>query len=160
MSDCVFCKIVAGEVSAEVVWEDNEHIAFLSIFPNTDGYTVVATKKHNPSYVFENDDETLKGFVLATKTVGRLLDKAFEDVARTGMITEGYGVDHLHAKLMPMHGTADSLDWKKMEKAIPNVFFDKYPGYLSSHDSKKADDEELAAIADKIRKVENDSRRN
>lgn len=152
MSDCVFCKIIKHELPANVVWEDEKHIAFLTIFPNTDGFTVVASKEHKPSYAFENDDKTLTELILATKKVALLLDKAFEDVGRTGMFFEGFGVDHLHSKLFPMHGTADIDEWKPIESDV-NLFFDKYPGYLSSHNAARADDKRLKEIADKIRKA-------
>jgi diadenosine tetraphosphate (Ap4A) HIT family hydrolase len=39
--DCVFCKIVAGEAPSHKLWEDADHLAFLSIFPNTEGTTVI-----------------------------------------------------------------------------------------------------------------------
>ncbi len=45
--------------------------------------------------------------VIAAKKTAQLLDEALKGVARTGMILEGYGVDHLHAKLFPMHGTGE-----------------------------------------------------
>ena len=51
--DCIFCKIVNGEVPCHKVWEDEKHLAFLTIFPNTEGVTVVIPKKHYPSYVFD-----------------------------------------------------------------------------------------------------------
>ncbi len=147
----MFCKIVAGEALSYTIWEDDKHIAFLSIFPNTPGFTVVITKEHKPSYAFENDDQTLKELVIATKKVARLLDASFEDVGRCGMFFEGFGVDHLHSKLFPMHGTANMLKWKPIESDLAHVFFDKYPGYLSSHNAKRAGDQELAKVADKIR---------
>ncbi|MEX0934927.1 MAG: HIT family protein [Candidatus Paceibacterota bacterium] len=151
--DCIFCKIIAGEVPSHTIWENEEHLAFLSIFPNTPGFTVVTTKEHLPSYAFENDDEVLTKLILATKKVARLLDKSFEDVGRTGMFFEGYGVDHLHSKLFPMHGTADLAEWKNIESKGKNEFYEKYPGYLSSHDAERVDDEELKALAEKIRNM-------
>jgi len=154
MNDCIFCKIVSGEVSSDKIWEDEKHLAILSIFPNTPGFTVVLTKEHKPSYAFENDDKTLTGLILASKKVANLLDAAFEDVARTGMILEGFGVDHLHSKLSPMHGTTHTGKWKPIESGNrKKEFFEKYPGYLSSHDSAKADPKELEEIAQKIRKT-------
>lgn len=153
MADCVFCKIIKGEVSAHVVWEDEKHIAFLTIFPNTEGVTVVATKKHLPSYAFENSDEVLSELILATKKVGLMLDKTFDDVGRCGMFLEGFGVDHLHSKLFPMHGTGDMGKWAPIESGIPEVFFDKYPGYLSSHNGKRMGDANLARTAEKIKRV-------
>lgn len=152
MKDCIFCKIANRTAPAHIIWESETHMAFLSIFPNTDGFTVVMPKDHKPSYAFENDDKTLTELMLATKKVALLLDQAFEDVGRTGMFFEGFGVDHLHSKLFPMHGTADMEKWKPIESDV-DVFFDQYPGYLSSHNAKRADDEKLAKLADKIKKV-------
>ncbi|EKD62028.1 MAG: hypothetical protein ACD_52C00323G0012 [uncultured bacterium] len=152
MDDCVFCKIVKGELPAEVIWEDKKHIAFLSIFPNTEGFTIVATKMHNPSYAFANNDKILSDLVVATKKVAKILDKSFDDVSRCGMFFEGFGVDHLHSKLFPMHGTSELKWWEKIERS-KKVFFKKYPGYLSSHDADRAPDEELKSLGDKIRLI-------
>ncbi|HJY98207.1 MAG TPA: HIT family protein [Patescibacteria group bacterium] len=153
-SDCVFCKIVSGEAPSFKIWEDNKHLAILSIFPNTPGFSVVMTKEHKPSYAFANDDDTLSQLIVATKKVARLLDESFDDVARTGMFFEGFGVDHLHSKLYPMHGTGDVKEWKPVESGSKmETFFEKYPGYLASNNSKRADDEDLLKIADKIKET-------
>jgi len=150
MKDCPFCKIVRGEIPAHKIWENDKFLAILSIFPNTPGFSVVLSKEHKPSYPFANDDETLSGLVLASKQVAKLLDATFEDVGRTGMFFEGFGIDHLHSKLYPMHGTGNMNEWKKIESGTKKDFFDKYPGYLSSNDSERADDSELSKIADRI----------
>lgn len=151
MSDCIFCKIVAGEMPCHKIWEDEKHLAFLSIFPNTEGFSVVTTKEHLPSYAFDNADETLAALTLAAKKVGKLIDSAFpNDVARTGLIFEGFGVDHLHAKLFPMHGTDSNNGWKAHHSDV-DKYFDNYEGYISSHDYKRADDEKLAEVAGRIR---------
>ena len=44
MNDCLFCKIASGEVSCHKIWEDENHLAFLSVYPNTEGVSVVITK--------------------------------------------------------------------------------------------------------------------
>jgi len=147
---CIFCNIVSGEVPAHKVWEDEAHMAFLSIFPNTPGATVVIPKKHIPSYVFDADDAAISALVLAAKRVAKKIDAAFDDVGRTGMIFEGFGVDHLHAKLFPMHGTADMEKWKPIENKRTE-FYQTYPGFLSSHDADRADDAELERIAKLVR---------
>jgi diadenosine tetraphosphate (Ap4A) HIT family hydrolase len=150
MENCIFCKIVKAEMPSHKIWEDENHLAFLSIFPNTKGFTVVVTKKHYSSYAFDLPDDVLLDLISAAKKVAKLLDKKLEDVGRTGMIFEGFGVDHVHAKLFPMHGTADMKEWKKIESKI-DKYFEKYEGYISSHDSKRADDKKLAELARKIR---------
>lgn len=153
MSDCIFCKIVAGEIPSYKYWEDEKHIAFLSIFPNTEGFSVVATKEHLPSYAFENSDEVLTDLILATKKVAKILDATFEDVGRTGMFFEGFGVDHFHSKLFPMHGTGDMSEWKNIESGKNRTYYEKYPGYLSSNDSERADDGKLARLAERLKET-------
>src|SRR5258708_2118242 len=148
-NDCVFCQIIAGKVPSHKVWEDNKHLAFLSIFPNTEGFTVVTTKQHYPSYAFNLPDNVLAELVLAGKKVGQLIDEKLADVGRRGLIFEGFGVDHVHAKLFPMHGTK-MPDWKPLHSNI-DKYFEKYEGYISSHDYKRADDAWLAEVAKRIR---------
>ena len=92
MENCIFCKIVKEEVPAHKIWEDEKHLAFLFIFPNTEGFSVVITKEHYPSYVFDLPEDILSGLVLASRKVAKLLDDKLDDVGRTGMIFEGFGV--------------------------------------------------------------------
>ncbi|MDP3956678.1 MAG: HIT family protein [bacterium] len=149
MNDCIFCKIAKGEAPAHKIWEDERHLAFLSIFPNTEGFSVVITKEHYPSYAFDLPEEVLISLVRATKKVVKLLDTKLEDVGRTGMIFEGFGVDHIHTKLFPMHGTK-TLEWKPIKSNV-DKYFEKYEGYISSHDYKQANGKKLAQLAKKIR---------
>ncbi|MFZ1721393.1 MAG: HIT family protein [Microgenomates group bacterium] len=150
-TDCIFCQIVAGNSPAHTIWESDTHLAFLSIFPNTEGFSVVIPKEHQGSYIFEQDDAVVTELMLATKRVAQLLDTYYEDVERCGMFFEGYGVDHLHSKIYPMHGTASKNAWEPKESGKFNQFFEKYPGYLCSNNSDRADDEQLADLAKQIR---------
>jgi len=149
--NCIFCLISQGKAPYHEVWSDEAHLAFLSIFPNTEGFTVVIPKQHRSSYAFSESDKVLSNLVLATKKVAQILDSYFEDVTRCGMFLEGYGVDHLHSKLFPMHGAGEFSAGKTIEVAKPDTFFPQYPGYLSSHDSKRADDQQLHDLAQKIK---------
>jgi diadenosine tetraphosphate (Ap4A) HIT family hydrolase len=149
MADCIFCKIVNGEIPCYSVWEDEKHLAFLSPFGNTEGFTVVIPKKHYPSYAFDLPDPVLKDLVIAAKAVSKRIDASLDDVGRTGMVFEGFGVDHVHAKLFPMHGTKMS-SWKPIESKV-DKYFEQYEGYISSHDVPKRPDEELERTARKIR---------
>jgi len=149
--NCIFCQIVNQKMPAHIIWENERHLAFLSIFPNTDGFTVVIPKKHYGSYAFAQRDQVLSELIIATKKVATILDNYFEDVSRTGMFFEGYGVDHLHSKLFPMHGTGKMEAWANIENKKMDKFFELYPGYLSSNDSKRATDEQLLKLAQEIR---------
>jgi diadenosine tetraphosphate (Ap4A) HIT family hydrolase len=149
--DCIFCKIVSKEIPSEILWEDEKHLAILDVFPNTEGFTVVLTKEHLPSYAFENSDTVLKDLIIATKQVAKILDSAFSDVGRCGMFFEGFGVNHLHSKLYPMHGTAKMDTWQMIEDKDEGPFYEKYPGFLSSRSSARANDNDLKVLATKIR---------
>lgn len=149
--DCVFCKIVSGDIPSHKVWESETHIAFLSIFPNIEGFTVVAPKKHLSSYVFELADEEYVSLMQAARDVGLLLDKAL-DVQRSALMAEGTGVNHAHVKLFPLIGLKPHEEWKNLE-AHSQKTFDKYEGYISSLEGPRADDSTLAKLAEKIRMV-------
>src|SRR3989344_6096354 len=147
MNECVFCKIASGHLPSHKIWENKNFLAFLSIYPNTNypntkGFTVVISKEHYPSYSFDLPENVLHGLVSAAQKVSRLLDSKLENVGRTGMIFEGFGIDHVHAKLFPMHGTGEMKQWQQIKSNV-DKYFEKYEGYISSHDYKRADDKEL-----------------
>jgi len=147
--DCIFCDIVSGKAPSHKVWEDEGHMAFLSIYPNTPGVTVVVTKKHYPSYVYQLPDAVFYGLLGASRKVALLLDEKLEGVGRTGLVAEGFGVNHAHVKLFPMHGTKMN-EWQSINSNV-DKYFEKYEGYLSTHNGKREDDEVLAQTARKIK---------
>jgi diadenosine tetraphosphate (Ap4A) HIT family hydrolase len=150
--ETVFHKIVRGEVPCHKVWEDEKFLAFLSIFPNTEGTTVVIPKMYQPSYFADANDEILSELILASKKVAKLLDSKLDNVGRTALVFEGFGVNYLHAKLFPMHGTGNMSEWKPIEsQGLQDVYFEKYPGYISSHDAKEEDGVKLAKLSERLR---------
>jgi histidine triad (HIT) family protein len=142
-NDCIFCKIVRGEIPSAKIWEDKKHIAILDIFPNTKGMTLVIPKVHHDSYAFDMPDKAYSDLMLASKKVAKLLDKRLK-INRTAMVMEGMGVNHVHIKLYPMHGIDKKFKemWAKDER-----YFDTYPGYIMTVLGPKADDKELAKLA-------------
>ena len=148
---CIFCKIAAKEIPAYIIWESRTHIAFLSPYPNTEGFSVVIPKEHQPSAVLELPQETYQDLMTATKEVAGLLQEAFEDVGRVGLLVEGLGINHAHTKLMPLHGTQEVANgsWKQYHSQI-ETYFDSYKGYISSHDGPSAKKKELENTKNKI----------
>lgn len=149
-SQCLFCRIVQKFEPAWIVWEDSAHIAFLTPFPNTPGVTVVATKMHRPSQVFELADDEYHALCGAARLVARILERAL-CVARTALIAEGLGIDHAHLKLFPLHGVPYDR-WVPINSDIKE-FHSQYQGYVSSHDGPRASDEELCRMANIIQKA-------
>ena len=149
--ETIFHKIVRGEIPCHKVWEDEKFLAFLSIFPNTEGVTVVIPKTYQPSYFAEASDDALAELVLAAKKVAKLLDAKLDDVGRTALVFEGFGVNYLHAKLFPMHGTKDMSSWQPIESQdLKDLYFTTYPGYISSHDAQVIDQEALALLSKRL----------
>lgn len=152
--DCIFCQIAQQQAAHHLIHENENFMAFLTIFPNTQGATVVIPKQHYSSYAFDLEDDILSALVKYAKHVAQILDRYFPDVGRTAMVFEGFGVDHVHAKLFPMHGTAQQhANWQPIHSKV-NRYFDQYEGYISSHDYERAPDQVLAALAQDIREFQ------
>ena len=147
VDNCIFCKIAKGEIPSAKIWEDSEFIAILDVNPNTKGMTLVLTKEHYDSYVFNMPASTYEKMMVASGKVARLLEKAL-GVKRVAMVMEGMGVNHAHIKLYPLHGLTEDFKeiWPK-----DRIFFDKYEGYVSTQLGPQADSAELKKLADAIR---------
>ena len=156
--ECIFCQIIQNKINTPgIFWEDDEFMAFLSIFPSTDGFTVVTPKEHYPSDVLAMPDDKLARFMIAAKKVSNILIKHFDDVGRVGVMMEGTGVDHAHIKLFPMHETGHMKHgvWKQYLYE-DEVFIDKYKGYITSQEGPKADDEKVLVLARQLKEVKID----
>ena len=131
-----------------VFWEDQEFMAWLSIDPNTEGFSCVVPKNHFGSDVLKMPDEDLQKFILASKKVACILENYFNDVGRVGLIMEGTCIDHAHIKLVPMHGT-ENLKKGVWQQVLNNkeFWFDNYEGWISSGGGPMADPEKLRKLA-------------
>lgn len=107
MDACIFCKIVKGEIPSAKVWENNEHLAFLSIAPIMPGHTLVIPKKHS-DYLFDMDDEALGKLIKASKPVAIKLKIAMNPkTGKIGVMVAGLEVPHTHIHLIPMNSEGD-----------------------------------------------------
>lgn len=145
--DCIFCKIIKGDIPSVKVWEDENFLAILDINPNTEGMTLVLAKKHFDSDAFLMPDKDFHEFLSASKKVAEMLKKGLS-VSRVAMVMEGMGVNHAHIKLYPLHGIGDEFKeiWSK-----DMVFFKEYPGYISTQLGPSASLEDLKKIAEKLK---------
>jgi len=140
--DCIFCKIANKEISSYIIEENENHMAFLDIFPNTKGQVVIIPKKHLPSNFIQCDDkEFLKTLFFAKNISEKMIQKL--NVKRVALVIEGTGIDHLHIKLYPINNEEKEF---KDEKVI----FENYPGYITTKLGPKANDEELQEILKKF----------
>ena len=104
MSDCVFCKIIKGDIPAAKVYEDKNVLAFLDIAPVHPGHTLVIPKEHVET-LHDIPDDVLKEVAVVTK---RIADAIKRGVAADGISigmsngeAAGQVVPHAHLHIMP-----------------------------------------------------------
>lgn len=151
---CIFCEIVAGRFQTPgIFWQDAEFMAFLSIDPNTEGFSCVIPKEHHGSDVLKMPNEILQRFIIASKKVSQILERYYSDVGRVGLIMEGTGINHAHIKLVPMHGTENLKRGKWQQYLSEKEFwFDTYEGWICSGGGPIADMVKLKELAINLKK--------
>lgn len=105
---CLFCKIIAKKIPAEVVYEDASVIGILDIHPRSPGHTMIIPKAHAET-IFEVSDDEVGALFLAVKKMTNMLKKSFNPDGFTIGINHGAAsgqeVDHLHIHIIPRwHG--------------------------------------------------------
>jgi diadenosine tetraphosphate (Ap4A) HIT family hydrolase len=146
--DCIFCKIVKWEIPSQKIWENDEFMAFLDLSPNCKWQSLIIPKNHYDSDLFEvSDEEFYWRYLKAASEVANMLKNKLW-VVRVGMIMEWMGVNHLHIKLYPMYGL--NKEWEPSESRR-EVFFEKYPWYLTTEMWRARSQEELAEVAQQIK---------
>lgn len=106
MSDCIFCKIAAGEIPSSTIYEDEDFRVILDLGPATKGHALILPKKHFRN-IFEMDDETAaKVFVLAKKLACAMKGTLHCDglnVVQNNEEIAGQTVFHFHMHIIPRY---------------------------------------------------------
>ncbi len=111
MSDCIFCKIVAGELPSSKVYEDDEFLAFLNIKPVNPGHVLVIPKKHYTDLIAMSEDEVGKLFSVVHKISPFVIQAVSVEGFNIGVncgVVAGQTVFHAHVHIMPRQ-TGDGL---------------------------------------------------
>lgn len=124
----LFTRIINGEIPCHKIHEDENYFAFLEIRPINPGHALVVPKKE-VDYLFDVDDDLLSGMMVFAKKIAHAVQKGVE-CKRLGVMVAGLEVPHAHIHLIPIVGLSD-------------LNFDK---------QQPAENDELARIAEKIRK--------
>lgn len=101
----IFTRIINREIPGQIVAEDDHYIAFLDIMPLQHGHTLVVPKKE-VDYIFDLDDDNLKGLHVFAKKVSVGIKKA-TGCKRVGVAVLGMEVPHAHIHLVPMNAMSD-----------------------------------------------------
>ena len=100
--DCLFCKIIKGDIPSYTLYEDEKVLAFLDIHPKSNGHTLIIPKKHYTDFT-ELDSEIILHINMVAKNIVTLLEEKLE---ATGFsITTNYldtqEIKHYHLHILP-----------------------------------------------------------
>ncbi|VVB83116.1 HIT domain protein [uncultured archaeon] len=125
-TDCIFCKIIKGEIPAVKLWEDEKYFVFLDKSPINPGHTLVLPKKHT-DYIFDLNDKEYTELMLKAKEIAKILKKKLNP-KRVGMAVEGFFVPHVHIHLVPENRgnelnpeRAMNMDVKELNKLAEKI---------------------------------------
>lgn len=117
MSDCIFCKIVNGEIPAAKVYENEHVLAFLDISQVTKGHTLVIPKVHKEN-VYELTEEIAGNLFKEVPKIANAIKKAYDPIGLNTLNNNGehagQSVFHFHMHLIPRYGKGDGFGavWK------------------------------------------------
>jgi histidine triad (HIT) family protein len=102
--DCIFCKIVSGEIPSDIVFENEHCIAVLDISPIAEGHTVIILKQHYKN-LLDAPDESAAALIHACKRVGAAVRGALGadgfNVFCNNERCAGQVIDHIHMHVVP-----------------------------------------------------------
>lgn len=164
MTDCIFCKIVSGQISSKKIYEDSEFMAFLDVNPRANGHTLVIPKKHVSTLTDLSKEDAGPYFQIVrhlAKTITERLGASGYNIGSNNGETAGQAVPHLHIHIIPRYNTDkhkagfeatfpvnDSLK-KDLDKTslsitrgstIPPIETSQPPKKESGSDTKKTED--------------------
>ncbi|HAP15924.1 HIT family protein [Lactococcus muris] len=115
MDNCIFCKIIAGEIPSTKVYEDEHLIAFLDITQTTKGHTLVVPKKHTRNLLAMAPEEASQLFAKIPE-IGNKLVNSFGakgmNILQNNEETAGQTVFHTHVHLIPRYAEDDGFHAK------------------------------------------------
>jgi histidine triad (HIT) family protein len=97
--ECIFCRIIKGEIPCDKIYEDEDIISFLDINPYVKGHLLIIPKKHS-RWIWDMEDEDYANLNRKTKFLANILRKTFS-IEWVEEVIAGMGVLHTHIHLLP-----------------------------------------------------------
>ncbi|MFE8696284.1 HIT family protein [Cytobacillus sp. FJAT-53684] len=138
MSDCIFCKIVNGEIPSAKVFENEHVVAFLDISQVTKGHTLIIPKVHNEN-IFDLSPEAARNLFEVVPQLANAIKAQFNPVGmnivqNTGELA-GQTVFHYHMHLIPRYGNGDGFGavWKSHQSDYSPADLQELANGIKSH---------------------------
>ncbi|MFH1193813.1 MAG: HIT family protein [bacterium] len=115
MENCIFCKIIAGEIPAEKIYDNGKVMAFLDINPVNPGHTLVIPKAHHENLV-DTEDSLLCEIILAVKKLAPIVMKAVGaegyNLGVNSGVAAGQVIFHTHFHITPRFSSDGFKHWR------------------------------------------------
>jgi len=120
--ECIFCKIIKGEIPCNKIYENDYVLAFLDINPDCDGHTLIIPKKHFTD-LDDIDDNTLTEIFKAAKYLKKVLEEKLNCIGMSLLQNNGsvQEVKHYHLHLKPYYKDKKSIEMIKHNEFISDV---------------------------------------
>ncbi|NTU73076.1 HIT family protein [Candidatus Roizmanbacteria bacterium] len=115
MDTCIFCKMVKGEIQPNTVYEDDNFLGFLDIFPRAKGHTLLIPKTH---YRWVYDVPEFGTYWETARLVARKLQKTFNPEF-ISFITYGLDAPHAHIHVVPRYSGETEAVFPQVKKTTP-----------------------------------------
>ena len=117
MSNCIFCKILAGEIPSTAVYEDDDFKAILDVNPAARGHVIILPKNHAAN-IYELPDEDASKIMIVAKKSATAIEKAYHcdgvNILQNNGEAAGQTVFHLHVHVIPrFKGDTVNIGWKQ-----------------------------------------------
>jgi len=120
MTDCIFCKIIEGEIPGNIVYETENVVAFLDANPVSMGHTLVVPKKHVENiHGAENMDYLMDALVEVSDALEEAFDPEGINIAQNNGEAAGQEIFHLHFHITPIYD-GDELEVTYNRKEMDN----------------------------------------
>lgn len=115
--DCIFCKILAGEIPSTAVYEDDDFKAILDVNPAARGHVIILPKNHAAN-IYELPDEDASKIMIVAKKIATAIEKAYHcdgvNILQNNGEAAGQTVFHLHVHVIPrFKGDTVNIGWKQ-----------------------------------------------
>ena len=134
-SDCIFCKIINGEIPSACIYEDDDFKVILDKFPSGLGHTLIVAKNHSENIFEMLEDEASKVFVLAKKVAAALKKSLKADginILQNNGAASGQSVFHFHMHVIPRFD-GDNVNIKWTPQQLPQEDFDRISEQIISN---------------------------
>lgn len=116
-SNCIFCKIIAGEIPSATVYEDGDFKAIMDIFPASRGHIIILPKKHSAN-LYELDDDTAAKALLVARRLAKAMKEELNcdgiNLLQNNGEAAGQTVFHFHIHLIPRFaGDSVKMTWSQ-----------------------------------------------